>query len=301
MSLVLPEVRGAYIKDAPLKDSTWFKVGGNAEVLFKPADEEDLSQFLKHVSPEIPVTILGLASNVIVRDGGIDGVVIRMGAEFKKIAIDGDIITAGAAAVDLMVAKAAEKASLTGLEFMSGIPGSVGGGLFMNAGAYGSEFKDVVIDARLMDEKGNIKTLSNDELGFTYRHSNTPDRHIFLSARFQTKPGDATAIAAKMAEIQSSRQGSQPIRSYTGGSTFANPPLDISGGKKAWQLIDAAGCRGLRIGGAEVSNQHCNFLINTGDANAHDLELLGETVRERVAGHSGIELRWEIKRLGKEG
>lgn len=296
MSLVLPAVRGALIPNAPLKDTTWFKVGGNAEVLFKPADEEDLSQFLKNISPEIPVTILGLASNVIVRDGGIAGVVIRLGAEFKKITVDGTIITAGAASVDLMVAKAAEKASLTGLEFMSGIPGSVGGGLFMNAGAYGSEFKDVVIDARLMDAKGNIKTLSNAELGFTYRHSDTPDKHIFLSARFQTKPGDAAAITAKMAEIQSSRQSSQPIKSYTGGSTFANPD-----GKKAWQLIDAAGCRGLTIGGAQVSNQHCNFLINTGDANAHDLELLGETVRERVAKHSGIELRWEIKRLGKEG
>lgn len=300
MSVVLPIVRGAIIKDAPLKDSTWFKVGGNADYLFKPADEADLSQFLKNLSPVVPVTILGLASNVIVRDGGIAGVVIRLGAEFKKISVDGDVITAGAAAVDLQVARAAEKASLTALEFMSGIPGSVGGGLFMNAGAYGSEFKDVVIDARLMDRHGNIKTLSNAELGFTYRHSNTPPNHIFLSARFQTKAGDASAISAKMAEIQNSRQMSQPIRSYTGGSTFANPPLDISGGNKAWQLIDAAGCRGLRIGGAEVSNQHCNFLINTGDANAHDLELLGETVRERVLKQSGIELRWEIKRLGKK-
>lgn len=194
MSLVLPDVRGALIANAPLKDTTWFKVGGNAEVLFKPADEEDLSRFLKNVSPEIPITILGLASNVIVRDGGIAGVVIRLGPEFKKITVEGDIITAGAAAMDVMVAKAAEKASLTGLEFMSGIPGSIGGGLYMNAGAYGSEFKDVVIDARLMDDKGNIKTLSNAELGFTYRHSNTPDKHIFLSARFQTKPGDAASI-----------------------------------------------------------------------------------------------------------
>ncbi|MDX1921509.1 MAG: UDP-N-acetylmuramate dehydrogenase [Alphaproteobacteria bacterium] len=295
MSVVLPDVRGAIIKDAPLKDTTWFKVGGNADYLFKPADEADLAQFLKNLSPLIPVTILGLASNVIVRDGGIAGVVIRLGQEFKKITVAGDVITAGAAAVDLQVAKAAEKAGLTGVEFMSGIPGSVGGGLFMNAGAYGSEFKDVVIDARLMDRNGNIKMLSNAELGFSYRHSETPEGHIFLSARFQTKAGDAAAITAKMADIQNSRQSSQPIRSYTGGSTFANPA-----GQKAWQLIDAAGCRGLTIGGAQVSNQHCNFLINTGEASAHDLELLGETVRERVAKQSGVELRWEIKRLGKK-
>ena len=299
MNFELPEVRGALIHDAPLKDSTWFKVGGAAQVLFKPADESDLAHFLKNISPEIPVTILGLASNVIVRDGGIDGVVIRLGAEFKKITVDGTTLTAGAAALDVMVAKAAEKASLTGLEFLCGIPGSVGGGLFMNAGAYGREFKDCVIDARLMDKQGNIITLSNAEFGFTYRHSNTPEGYIFLSARLQAALGDAAAISAKMAEIQNSRQSSQPVRSYTGGSTFANPPPEQSTGKKAWQLIDEAGCRGLTIGGAQVSNQHCNFLINTGDANAHDLELLGETVRQRVAQHSGIELRWEIKRLGK--
>ncbi|MBY0429009.1 MAG: UDP-N-acetylmuramate dehydrogenase, partial [Alphaproteobacteria bacterium] len=283
------------IPNAPLKDSTWFKVGGNAEVLFKPADEADLAHFLKNVSPNVPVTILGLASNIIVRDGGIDGVVIRLGPEFKTITVDGTIITAGAAAVDVMVAKAAEKASLTGLEFLCGIPGSVGGGLYMNAGAYGREFKDCVIDARLMDKHGNIITLTNQQLGFTYRHSNTPDGHIFLSARLQAAPGDAAAISVKMAEIQKCRQSSQPVRSYTGGSTFANPD-----NQKAWHLIDAAGCRGLTIGGAQVSNQHCNFLINTGNANAHDLELLGETVRERVASHSGVELRWEIKRLGKK-
>ena len=295
MNFSLPEVRGALIHDAPLKESTWFKVGGNAEVLFKPADEADLAHFLKSVSPDVPVTILGLASNVIVRDGGIDGVVIRLGPEFKTITVDGTIITAGAAAVDLIVAKAAEKASLTGLEFLCGIPGSVGGGLYMNAGAYGREFKDCVIDARLMDLRGNIITLTNQELGFTYRHSNTPNGHVFLSARLQAMHGDAAAISTKMAEIQNSRQSSQPVRSYTGGSTFANPDA-----QKAWQLIDAAGCRGLTIGGAQVSNQHCNFLINTGNANAHDLELLGETVRERVASHSGIDLRWEIKRIGKE-
>jgi len=230
---------------------------------------------------------------VIVRDGGIKGVVIRLGNAFKKITVDGDVITAGAAAVDLQVARAAEQQSLTGLEFLCGIPGSIGGGLFMNAGAYGREFKDAVIDARMMQRNGTIKTLSNSELGFSYRHSDTPDGAIFLSTRLQGQHGDATAISTKMAEIQNSRQSSQPIRSYTGGSTFANPE-----GQKAWQLIDAAGCRGLKIGGAEVSNQHCNFLINTGNANAHDLETLGETVRSRVAKHSGVTLRWEIKRIG---
>ncbi len=298
MTLALPQVRGTLIPHAPLKDSTWFKVGGTAEVLFKPADEADLAHFLKNILPDVPITILGLASNVIVRDGGIDGVVIRLGPEFKTITVDGTIITAGAAAVDVMVAKAAEKSSLTGLEFLCGIPGSVGGGLFMNAGAYGREYKDIVIDARLMDKHGNIITLSNKELGFSYRHSQMPQGHIFLSARLQAEKGDAATISAKMAEIQGSRQSSQPVRTYTGGSTFANPPIELSGGQKAWQLIDAAGCRGLMIGGAQVSNQHCNFLINTGNASAHDLELLGETVRQRVAQHSGVALRWEIKRLG---
>lgn len=296
MTRVLPEVRGAIVHNAPLKDSTWFKVGGAAEILFKPADEADLAHFLKNLSPEIPVTILGLASNVIVRDGGIDGVVIRLGNEFKKITVDGDIITAGSAVVDVQVARAAEKHALTGFEFLSGIPGSIGGGVFMNAGAYGSEMKDILIDARVMDRNGNIKTLTNSELGFTYRHSNLPAGAIVLSARLKGRAGDAAAITAKMNEIQTSRQSSQPVRSYTGGSTFANPE-----GNKAWQLIDAAGCRGLTLGGAQVSNQHCNFLINTGTANARDLEQLGETVRERVAKDSGVTLRWEIIRLGKEG
>lgn len=296
MSSKLPQVRGTLTHGAQLKDSTWFKVGGAAEILFKPEDEADLADFLKALPADIPVTLLGFASNVIVRDGGIDGVVIRLGQAFKQITVDETIITVGAGASDVLVAKAAEKAHLTGLEFLCGIPGSIGGGLYMNAGAYGREFKDCVVDARLMDRNGNIFTLSNSELGFSYRHSNTPDGCIFLSARLRATPGDVAVITAKMTEIQHSRKESQPVRSYTGGSTFANPE-----GQKAWELIDAAGCRGLMVGGAQVSNQHCNFLINTGNANAHDLELLGETVRERVVRHSGVELRWEIKRIGKEG
>ncbi len=295
MIMPLPSVRGTVIPNAPLKDFTWFKVGGAAEVLYTPADEADLAHFLKNLSADIPVTLLGIGSNVIVRDGGIDGVVIRLGTPFKGIIVGGTIVTAGAAAVDGTVARSAEKASLTGLEFLCGIPGSVGGGLMMNAGAYGHEFKDVVIDTRLMDRQGNIRTLSNKDIGFSYRHSTPPDGCIFLSARFQTKTGDAASIRATMAEIQTSRQTNQPIYSHTGGSTFANPE-----GQKAWHLIDKAGCRGLTIGGAQVSNQHCNFLINTGNATAHDLELLGETVRQKVIQHSGIELRWEIKRIGKE-
>jgi UDP-N-acetylmuramate dehydrogenase len=297
MSLSLPPVRGDIKFNVPLKDTTWFKVGGAADALFKPADEADLADFLKNLSADIPVTLLGLASNVIVRDGGIRGVVVRL--PFKDIKVDGTIITASAGAVDAQVARIAAQNNLTGFEFLSGIPGGVGGGLYMNAGAYGREFKDIVIDARLMDRQGNIHTMTNNELGFTYRHSQMPDSFMFLSARLQGAAGDAAAIQEKMQTIQNSRQSSQPIRSYTGGSTFANPAPEISNGYKAWQLIDAAGCRGLIIGGAQVSNQHCNFLINTGTANAHDLELLGDTVRERVAKHSGIPLRWEIKRIGE--
>jgi len=290
----MPPVRGTLEPGALLKNSTWFKVGGPAEVLFQPADEADLANFLKNLPSDVPITVLGLASNVIVRDGGIAGVVIRLGPTFRVIGIEDMIVTAGAATVDLQVARAALNQSLTGLEFMSGIPGSVGGGLRMNAGAYGSEFKDVVIDARVMDRKGNIRTLKAPEMGFTYRQSAVPDDFIFLSARFKAEPGDKDAIAAKMAEIQKTRGDTQPIRTYTGGSTFANPE-----GKKAWQLVDQAGCRGLKVGGAEVSTQHCNFLINTGSASAHDLETLGETVRRKVKEASGIELRWEIKRYGR--
>jgi UDP-N-acetylmuramate dehydrogenase len=290
----LPSVRGSLDADVPLRQTTWFKVGGTAEILFQPADEQDLCDFLANLPADVPVTFLGLASNVIVRDGGIEGVVIRLGPPaFRNIIVKDDVVTAGAAAIDVQVARTALTHGLTGLEFMSGIPGSVGGGLRMNAGAYGREFKDTVIDARLVDRQGKIRTLTNAELGFSYRHSDVPDDWIFVSARFQAAPGDKDAIAAKMQEIQKARGDTQPIRTYTGGSTFANPD-----GKKAWQLIDQAGCRGLREGGAEVSNQHCNFLINTGNATAADLETLGEKVRAKVKETSGIELRWEIRRYG---
>ncbi|HVY12353.1 MAG TPA: UDP-N-acetylmuramate dehydrogenase [Alphaproteobacteria bacterium] len=289
----LPAARGSLEADVSLRNSTWFRVGGTAEVLFQPADEQDLAEFLKNLPVNIPVTVLGLASNTIVRDGGVAGVVIRLGSAFRAIHVDGNIVTAGAATVDAQVARTAMLHSLSGLEFLSGIPGSVGGGLRMNAGAYGTEFKDTVIDARAVDRQGNIHTLTNAQMGFSYRHSKAPEDWIFLSARFQAAPGDKETIAAKMAEIQKSRADSQPIRTYTGGSTFANPE-----GKKAWQLIDAAGCRGLKVGGAQVSEQHCNFLINTGNASAEDLETLGETVRQRVKESSGVELRWEIKRIG---
>lgn len=289
----LPAARGSLTADAPLQNSTWFRVGGNAEMLFKPADENDLCYFLKNLSAAIPVTILGLASNVIVRDGGIAGVVIRLGPEFRSIAVDGNHVTAGAGAVDALVARAALSHSLKGLEFLSGIPGSIGGALRMNAGAYGSEIKDVLVSARAVDRNGAVHTLTAANMGFSYRHSGIPEDWVFVSATLKAEPGDHAAIAAKMDAIQKARGETQPIRSYTGGSTFANPD-----GKKAWELIDAAGCRGLRIGGAEVSTQHCNFLINTGNASAADLETLGETVRARVQTSSGIDLRWEIKRFG---
>lgn len=290
---ILPKVRGTLAADAPLKDTVWFHVGGAAEVLFKPADAEDLSLFLKNLPPEIPVTILGLGSNVIVRDGGIKGVVIRLGQEFKNISVEGTTITAGAAATDVQVARVAANNNLTGLEFLSGIPGSIGGGLRMNAGAYGGEFKDVLVDCVVVTRSGALRTLTNAEMGFSYRHASVPDDFVFLSARFQARIGEKDKILARMQEISAARGASQPIRSYTGGSTFANPE-----GAKAWQLIDAAGCRGMKMGGAIVSTQHCNFLINTGDATAADLETLGESVRKRVAENSGVHLRWEIKRYG---
>jgi UDP-N-acetylmuramate dehydrogenase len=289
----LPPVRGTLAAHVPLKDSTWFRVGGTAEWLFRPADEADIADFLKELDPAVPVTVLGLASNVIVRDGGIAGVVIRLGPEFRSIKVEGDVITAGAAAVDVQVARAAWQNGLTGLEFLSGIPGSIGGALRMNAGAYGRETRDVLIDATAIDRQGKSHTLTLADMGFSYRHSSVPDDWVFTSARLRGAPGDSAAIKARMEEIQGARASSQPIRTHTGGSTFANPE-----GHKAWQLIDQAGCRGLKTGGAIVSTQHCNFLINTGDATAADLENLGETVRARVAKTSGVSLRWEIRRYG---
>jgi UDP-N-acetylmuramate dehydrogenase len=289
----LPSPRGKLIPHAPLKDSTWFRVGGHAEWLFKPADEADLAAFLQDCPLEVPVTVLGVASNTLVRDGGIAGVVIRLGPEFGKIQVQDNLVTAGAAAIDLNVARAAQQAGLAGLEFLSGIPGTIGGGLRMNAGAYGREFKDIVQRVISYDRRGQRHELDHAAMGFAYRHTAAATDLIFTSAVLVGTPDDPAAIQARMAAIQQSRSDSQPIREKTGGSTFANPE-----GHKAWQLIDAAGCRGLTIGGAMMSEKHCNFMINTGTATAADLEQLGEEVRRRVREQSGIELRWEIKRMG---
>jgi UDP-N-acetylmuramate dehydrogenase len=290
----LPAVRGRLSAGTLLSKVTWFQVGGPADAVFKPADRDDLATFLAALPRDIPVTPIGVGSNLLVRDGGVDGVVLRLGGAFADITVDGDEIDAGAAALDANVAKTAAGASLAGLEFLSGIPGTVGGALRMNAGAYGTETKDVLIWAEAMDRDGTVHRIDAADMGFSYRHCAIPEDWIFLRGRFKATRGDPDAIRARMAEIQESRGASQPIRSRTGGSTFRNPD-----GGKAWKTIDAAGCRGLRIGGAQVSEQHCNFLINTGDATAADLETLGEEVRRRVKASQGIDLTWEIKRIGR--
>lgn len=293
----LPELRGRLQPEAPLKDFTWFRAGGPAEVLYSPADEADLAYFLKHTPAEIPVTVIGLGSNLLVRDGGIEGVVIRLGRGFGEIGIeDGHRLRAGAAVPDVKVARAAADAGIAGLSFYRGIPGCIGGALRMNGGAHGRETSEVLMEARAVDRKGDIHVLSVAELHYAYRHCGAPEDFIFTEARFQGEPGDPAAILAEMDGIAAYREEVQPIKSRTGGSTFKNPP-----GRKAWQLIDAAGCRGLSIGDAKVSEMHCNFLINEGNATGADLESLGETVRARVKQTSGIELEWEIKRLGIPG
>ena len=297
----LPEVRGTYRAQAPLADLTWFRVGGPAEVLFRPADAADLKTFLEGKPADVAVTVLGVGSNVLVRSGGISGVVIRLGRPFTEIRAEENAVFAAAAALDMNVARVARNAGLTGLEFLSGIPGTIGGALRMNAGAYGSETKDVLLGAEALDASGKLHSLEPGEMGHSYRHCSLPEDWIFLNARLRATPGDREAIAKRMEEIRTSRHGSQPIGSRTGGSTFKNPDPESSGGRKAWQLIDAAGCRGLRIGDAMVSEQHCNFLINRGEATADDLERLGETVRARVLEKSGIALQWEIRRLGAPG
>lgn len=300
----LPAVRGKLEANASLAAQTWFRVGGAAEVLFKPADEADLAAFLAETPSGIPLTVIAIASNLLIRDGGIAGVVIKLGPQFGTIRCTGTQVTAGAAALDMTVAKAAAQAGIGGLEFMSGIPGSVGGGLRMNAGAYGGEFKDVLVSCRALDRQGQPHTLTAAECGFTYRHSGVPADWIFLEAQLTGRPDDPAAIQARMAEIQSKRGSTQPIREKTGGSTFANPsPEQVAhlpeDRRKAWQLIDGAGCRGLGVGGAQMSEQHCNFMINTGTATAAELENLGEEVRKRVQDKFGVTLRWEIVRLGK--
>lgn len=297
----LPTVRGSYKENAPLAPLTWFRVGGAADVLFTPADADDLATFLAGCPDDIPVLVVGVGSNLLVRDGGIDGVVIRLGSGFTSIErVDDTRMRAGCAVPDIMLAKAALDAGLTGLEFYRGIPGALGGALRMNAGAYGRETKDVLIEAEAVSRKGERVTLSNADFGYSYRHSEVADDLIFTSALFQAAPGDKDEIKARMDDITSSREDSQPIKSRTGGSTFKNPGGTNPDGPKAWKLIDAAGARGLKRGGAQVSEQHCNFLINTGDATGSDLEGLGEEVRARVKETSGIELQWEIKRVGRE-
>ncbi len=290
----MPQLRGRLLANQSLAELTWFRVGGPAQVLFTPADEDDLAYFLAHLSHDIPVYVVGVGSNLIVRDGGIQGVVIRLSPRaFGDARASGDKVTAGAAALDRRVAEVAAGANIGGLEFFFGIPGTVGGALRMNAGANGGETKDVLIEATGVDRDGKKRVFSNAEMKFVYRNSGVDPSVIFTSARFRGEIRDAEAIRARMAEVQAHRETAQPIREKTGGSTFKNPP-----GESAWKLIDAAGCRGLRVGGAQVSEMHCNFLINTGDATGHDIEALGETVRERVKANSGIELHWEIKRIG---
>lgn len=296
----LPQVHGQLLRGESLAPFTWFRVGGPADALFLPADEEDLSQFLKALSHDVPVTVLGVGSNVIIRDGGVEGVVIRLaGRQFAQITAEGDQVTAGAGALDGMVAKAAAKAGVAGLEFYAGIPGTIGGALTMNAGCYGSETKDVLERAWGYDRNGALREFSNADFGFTYRHNAIAEPILWTRAQFRGRPDDPAAVTARMAEITAKREASQPIREKTGGSTFKNPVGPDGEKLSAWKLNDEAGMRGYRHGGAQVSEKHANFLINTGDATAADIEALGEDVRAAVKAKHGIELEWEIKRIGR--
>lgn len=290
----LPGTRGDLVPDAPLAPLTWFRVGGAAEVLFRPADTQDLADFLRGCPTDVPVTIVGVGSNLLIRDGGVPGVVIRMGKPFMGIdVLDGNRVRAGTAALDMAVARSAMEAEIAGLEFFRGIPGSIGGALRMNGGAYEKETKDVLIEAEGVTRAGDQVTYSVADMGYSYRHSSAPADVYFTSAVFQGTSGKRDEIEQRMNEITERRETSQPIRTRTGGSTFKNPE-----GHKSWQLIDAAGCRGLMHGGAQVSEKHCNFLINTGEATASDIEALGEEVRARVKETSGVTLDWEIRRIG---
>ncbi len=289
----MPALRGRLMANQSVAELTWFRVGGSAQVLFMPEDEDDLSYLLAKLPGDIPVTTIGLGSNLIVRDGGIPGVVVRLGRGFSEVIVEGMRVRAGAAVPDVKVARAAQEAGIAGLSFLRGIPGAVGGALRMNGGAYGGETKDVLVEARGVDRRGVLQVYDNADMDFSYRHCGAPEDIIFTQALFQGRSGDANVIAAEMDKITESREATQPIKSRTGGSTFKNPP-----GHKAWQLIDAAGCRGLRVGDAQVSEMHCNFLINLGKATAADIETLGETVRQRVKEHSGVDLEWEIRRIG---
>jgi UDP-N-acetylmuramate dehydrogenase len=294
LKAAMPQLRGRLLANESLAPLTWFRVGGPAQVLFTPADEDDLAYFLTKLPDEIPVYVVGVGSNLIVRDGGMPGVVIRLSPRgFGETRAEGEVVRAGTAALDKRVAETAAAANIGGLEFYFGIPGSIGGALRMNAGANGGETKDVLIEATGIGRDGSKHIFDNPGMKFVYRNSGVDPSIVFTSARFRGRVSAPEAIRTRMNEVQTHRETAQPIREKTGGSTFKNPP-----GHSAWKLIDAAGCRGLRVGGAQVSEMHCNFLINTGEATAHDIETLGETVRARVKENSGIELQWEIKRIG---
>ncbi len=290
----LPMMRGVLRRGVPLAPLTWLRVGGPAEAIFQPADAEDLASFLAALPAGVPVLPLGVASNLLVRDGGLEGVVIRFGGPLARIVAEGDLVLAGAGALDQRVAQEAQRAGLGGLEFLIGIPGTVGGAVRMNAGAFGGETKDRLVWAEALDRQGKLHRLTNGDLGFAYRRSALPPDWIVVRTAFQGQPADPAAILDRMNAIRAEREAAQPLRVATGGSTFKNPS-----GHKAWQLIDAAGCRGLRLGSAMVSEKHCNFLINTGGASADEVERLGEVVRQRVRDHSGVELEWEVIRVGR--
>lgn len=295
----LPGVRGAYTPDAPLAQMTWFRVGGPAEILFEPADAGDLAQFLTACPADVPVCVLGAGSNILIRDGGVAGVVVRLGRAFSHIEITADgVLCAGAAVMSVKAAVAARDARLAGLEFLRGVPGNLGGAAWMNAGAFGAEIQDVFVAARGFDRRGLLREFALPQAGFSYRHSSFPRDVILTEVNLRGSAGDADIISARMAEIAKARSDTQPVGARTGGSTFTNPDPKLSGGRKAWELINAAGGRGLRIGGAVVSEKHCNFLINDGTATASDLEMLGEELRRRVLDHFGIGLQWEIQRIG---
>ena len=293
MATIIPATRGRLMERALLAPLTWFRVGGPAEFLLRPADVEDLCAFLRDLPPEMPVTVIGAASNLIIRDGGINGVVVKLARGFGDVVVEADGVIAGAAALDISVSEYAAEARLAGLEFLSGIPGTIGGAVAMNAGAYGGDIAEVLDWVELVTREGELRRVPALELGLSYRHANLPPGAVIVRARLRARPGEAALIGARMAEIKTRRETSQPVRARTGGSTFANPD-----GQKAWELIDAAGCRGLTIGRAQVSELHCNFLLNLGDATAAELEALGEEVRRRVARETGAALCWEIKRIG---
>ena len=295
MADTLPKVRGKLTPNAPLAKLVWFKTGGNADWLFEPADIDDLRDFLSALDRAMPVMALGLGSNMIVRDGGVEGVVVRLGKAFSGVEVlDDHQLECGGGASGILVSSTARDAGIAGLEFLRGIPGTVGGFVRMNGGAYGREVADILIDCEVMFPCGKLSRVPVEELAYSYRHSELASGAIVVSARFQGTPGDPAAIGAEMERIAKAREESQPLRTKTGGSTFKNPD-----GHKAWELVDAAGCRGLTMGGAQVSEKHTNFLINTGDATSGDIEALGEEVRRRVRENSGVELQWEIQRVGR--